>query len=212
MNRMVNPAGHADIVMYSPLISHAVARAGRCTTSFFCLDLRFLKEQCNHLVPFHLAKSTHTWQNPFTLGKSASVAALVYPQNMLYVYISLHKPMTLAFIDLPVTGDHRSSPWSRRTRRELRDQAHLVLYDKLARPAKSASHGAESGDLGRSDAALVAHQVVRDGGASGTCSPPTGDVVLTVSPKQHAAIMCENRYRHMEKQQEMPETVDSAYR
>jgi hypothetical protein len=164
------------------------------------------------LLPFHLAKSTHTWQGPFTLGKSASVAALVYPKNMLYVYVSLHKPMALAFIDLPVTGDQRSSPWSRRTRRELRDQAHLVLYDKLARPAKSASHGAESGGLGRSDAALLAHQVVRDGGASGMCSPPMENVVLTVSPKQHAAIMCENRCRHMEKQQEMPETVDSAYR
>jgi hypothetical protein len=73
------------------------------------------------------------------------VEALIYPQNMLYIYVSLHKPMTLAFIDLPVTGDQRSSPWSRRTRRELRDQAHLIMYDKLTQPAKSEAQGTESG-------------------------------------------------------------------
>jgi hypothetical protein len=64
---------------------------------------------------------------------------------MLYIYVSLHKPMTLAFIDLPVTGDQRSSPWSRRTRRELRDQAHLIMYDKLTQPAKGEAQSTESG-------------------------------------------------------------------
>lgn len=65
---------------------------------------------------------------------------------MLYIYVSLHKPMTLAFIDLPVTGNQRASPWSRRTRRELRDLAHLVMYSKLAKPTKREAQVSETND------------------------------------------------------------------
>jgi hypothetical protein len=56
---------------------------------------------------------------------------------MLYVYLSLHRPMVLAFLDLPVTGNQRSSPWNRSTRRELRDLAHLIMHDRLAQTSKS---------------------------------------------------------------------------
>jgi hypothetical protein len=39
----------------------------------------------------------------------------------------------LALVDLPVTPDQRASPWSYRTRHELRRQARSLLRDKLTR-------------------------------------------------------------------------------
>jgi hypothetical protein len=78
------------------------------------------------------------------LGERITQVAFTYLPSMLYVYISLHRPMMLAFLDLPVTGNQRSSPWDRSTRRELRDLAHLVMHDRLAQSGKNVTEVTES--------------------------------------------------------------------
>lgn len=83
---------------------------------------------------------------------------------MLYVYVSLHRPFMLAFLDLPVSCDQRCSPWNRRTRRELRDLARRILTNKFA---------PKSDDVGD------AGQVTRDHGCEGT-APSLLDGVIAV--------------------------------
>jgi hypothetical protein len=51
--------------------------------------------------------------------------------------------MMLAFLDLPVTGNQRSSPWNRSTRRELRDLAQIIIHDRLAQPGKNVTEVTE---------------------------------------------------------------------
>lgn len=51
--------------------------------------------------------------------------------NMLFLYVSLRRPWMIALVDLPITTSQRSSLWSRRTRRELRDLARSHVVDSL---------------------------------------------------------------------------------
>lgn len=52
---------------------------------------------------------------------------------MLFIYVSLNKPLVIACLDLPVSTNQRSSLWSRRTRRELRDLARSLISNNLRR-------------------------------------------------------------------------------
>lgn len=52
---------------------------------------------------------------------------------MLYLYLSLHKPVMIACLDLPVSVNQRSSPWSRHTRRELRRLARSLIASEFRR-------------------------------------------------------------------------------
>ena len=51
--------------------------------------------------------------------------------DMLFLYVSLHSPSMIALLDLPVSTNQRSSLWSRRTRREMRDLARSVIVSSL---------------------------------------------------------------------------------
>jgi len=52
---------------------------------------------------------------------------------MLFLYVSLHNPLMIACLNLPISTDQRSSLWSRRTRHELRDLARLLIVRHLRR-------------------------------------------------------------------------------
>ena len=54
----------------------------------------------------------------------------------------------LALIDLPLTTDQRSSPWSNRTRRELRQLARSLISDQLTRPGEDAESSIDGEDRG----------------------------------------------------------------
>lgn len=71
------------------------------------------------------------------LTSQPSARADLHALMMLYVYISLRQPPVLACLDLPVTAKQRSSPWARRTRRELRELAQQMLCQKLMLPQKA---------------------------------------------------------------------------
>lgn len=51
--------------------------------------------------------------------------------DMLFLYVSLHSPSMIALLDLPVSTSQRSSLWSRRTRREMRDLARSLIVSSL---------------------------------------------------------------------------------
>jgi hypothetical protein len=62
---------------------------------------------------------------------------------MLYLYVSLHSPSMIILLNLPISTRQRSSLWSRRTRREIRDLAQSLIIGSL---------GGEQGvGLGRND-------------------------------------------------------------
>lgn len=66
-------------------------------------------------VNFRHTKSTHNSQR----------------LKMFYLYVSLHNPLMIACLNLSISTDQRSSPWSHRTRRELRDLARSHIIDSL---------------------------------------------------------------------------------
>jgi len=68
--------------------------------------------------------------------------------GMLYFYVSFKRPWTLALIGLPLTPGQRSSPWSRRTRQELRQQARTLLREKLTRLRESDESSIDGQDRG----------------------------------------------------------------
>lgn len=51
--------------------------------------------------------------------------------DMLFLYVSLHSPSMIALLNVPVSTSQRSSLWSRRTRREMRDQARSLIVSSL---------------------------------------------------------------------------------
>ena len=51
--------------------------------------------------------------------------------DMLFLYVSLHGPSMIALLDLPVSTSQRSSLWSRRKRRELRNLARSLIVSSL---------------------------------------------------------------------------------
>lgn len=60
---------------------------------------------------------------------------------MLIIYVSLNNPLVIAFLNLPISTKQRSSLWSRRTRRELRDLARSSISDDLRRRGKMDGQG-----------------------------------------------------------------------
>jgi hypothetical protein len=60
---------------------------------------------------------------------------------MLIIYVSLNNPLLIAFLNLPVSTKQRSSLWSRRTKRELRDLARSSISDDLLRRSRMDGHG-----------------------------------------------------------------------
>jgi hypothetical protein len=50
---------------------------------------------------------------------------------MLILYVSLYSPSMIALLDLPISTSQRSSLWSRRTRREMRDLARSLVVGSL---------------------------------------------------------------------------------
>jgi hypothetical protein len=60
---------------------------------------------------------------------------------MLFIYVSLNNPLVIAFLNLPVSTKQRSSLWSRRTRRELRDLARSSISEDLLRRSRMNDHG-----------------------------------------------------------------------
>lgn len=138
------------------------------------------------------------------LGQENFSTAPRYSAKMLYVYLSLHKPMTLAFLDLPVTGNQRSSPWSRSTRRELRDQAHLIMYNKLAQPSKETPCATESSNAHRS---ALAAQVSNDTSGKNMQLLKEQDACTDYLPQVHAIIEAERNCPPMWKQRETSKLV-----
>jgi hypothetical protein len=62
--------------------------------------------------------------------------------------MSFRRPWLFAVIDLPVTPEQRSSPWSYRTRQERRQQARSLLRDKLTRLEAGDQSGIDGQDQG----------------------------------------------------------------
>jgi hypothetical protein len=54
----------------------------------------------------------------------------------------------LALLNLPVTAGQRSSPWSPRTRRELRQHARSIIRDDLTRLGEDAGPSTDGQDRG----------------------------------------------------------------
>lgn len=50
---------------------------------------------------------------------------------MLFLYVSLRSPSMIALFNLPVSTSQRSSLWSRRGRREMRDLARSLIISSL---------------------------------------------------------------------------------
>jgi hypothetical protein len=61
--------------------------------------------------------------------------------DMLFLYVSLHSPPMIALLDLPVSTSQRSSLWSRRTRRELRNLARSRIVSNLRNKQSVESDG-----------------------------------------------------------------------
>ena len=65
--------------------------------------------------------------------------------DMLFLYVSLHSPSMIALLDLPVSTSQRSSLWSRRTRRELRNLARSLIVSSLRNKQSVESNGNDDG-------------------------------------------------------------------
>ena len=67
--------------------------------------------------------------------------------DMLFLYVSLHSPSMIALLDLPVSTSQRSSLWSRRTRRELRNLARSLIVSSLRNKQSVESNGNNDGPV-----------------------------------------------------------------
>jgi len=65
--------------------------------------------------------------------------------DMLFLYVSPHSPSMIALLDLPVSTSQRSSLWSRRTRRELRNLARSLIVSSLRNKQSVESNGNDDG-------------------------------------------------------------------
>ena len=61
--------------------------------------------------------------------------------DMLFLYVSLHSPSMIALLDLPISTSQRSSLWSRRTRREMRNLARSLIVSSLRNKQSIESDG-----------------------------------------------------------------------
>jgi hypothetical protein len=108
--------------------------------------------------------------------------------------------MVLAFLDLPVTGNQRSSPWNRSTRRELRDLAHLIMHDRLAQTSKSVKGITEDIASDRTGMTLLKAEVDARAAAMPDAISPEAMHLLTSMLKLHETTIAWSACRRMWKQ------------